>query len=79
MIVVQTCEDAISIVKFNFRGGEIYSLHALGAATYAGEHLAERSSSGVDVDGGSGDIGEERMKDHVVFAVEEENLTLGSV
>jgi hypothetical protein len=52
-------------------------LYAFSSATYAGQHLAERSSGGVDIDGGSGDVGKEGMKDHVVLAVEEENFTVG--
>jgi len=39
--------------------------------------LAERGRGCVDIDGSAGDIGEKRVKDHVVFAVEEENFTVG--
>jgi hypothetical protein len=39
--------------------------------------LAQRSDSCVRIDGRSGYVGEERMKDHVVFAIEEKNLALG--
>jgi hypothetical protein len=52
-------------------------LYTFGSATYAGQHLAERSGGGVDIDGGSGDIREQGMKDHVVLSVEEKNLTVG--
>jgi len=53
-------------------------LHALGATADSGQHLAERCRGRVHVDGGSGHVREERMKDHVVLAVEEKNLALGT-
>src|SRR6266481_4155191 len=53
-------------------------MHALGAATHAREHLAERGRGGVDIDRSSSNVGEKRMKHHVVLAVEQENLALGS-
>jgi hypothetical protein len=54
-------------------------LYALGAATHSREHLAERRCCGIDINGGSGHVGEERVKNHVVLAIEEENLTLGTL
>ena len=39
--------------------------------------MAEWGSGGVDVDGGSGYIGEERVEDHVIFAVVEEDFAVG--
>jgi hypothetical protein len=78
VVVVQARQDAVSIVKFNFRSMQVYSLHALGAAADAGEHLAKRSCGRVGVDGCSGDIRKQRMKDHVILAIEEENLRVGS-
>jgi len=77
VIVVQTRQDAVSIVIFNLGGSQIDPLDALGAAANAGEHLAKGGCGGVGVDGGSGDIGEQGMKDHVVLAIEEENFTVG--
>jgi hypothetical protein len=70
MIVVQAYEGSVAIVELDFRGGKVYSLHALGTATYARKHLAERGGGGVGIDGGSSNVGEERMKDHMVLAVE---------
>jgi hypothetical protein len=73
---VQTCQDPVSIVIFNMGSSQIDPLDPLGAATYAGQHLAERSGGGVDIDRGSRDIREQGMKDHVILAVEEENFTV---
>jgi len=53
-------------------------MHALGAATYAREHLAERGCGGVDIDRSSSNVGEKRMKHHMVLAVEQEDLAVGS-
>ena len=49
-----------------------------GAAADSGEHLAQGGCGGVYIDGGSGDVRQEGMKDHVVLAIEEENMALGS-
>lgn len=76
VIVVQTRQDPVPIVILNLGSSQIDPLDALGAATYAGKHLAERSGGGVDIDGSSRDIREQGMKNHVVLAVEEENFTV---
>jgi hypothetical protein len=77
VVVVETSESAVAIVEFNFGSLQVDPLDALGAAAYSREHLAKRGGGCVGIDGGSGDIGQQRMKDHVVFAAEEENFTLG--
>lgn len=73
---MQTRLDPVSIIIFNLGSRQIDPLDAFGAATYAGQHLAERSGGRVEIDGGSCDIREQGMKDHVVLAVEEENFTV---
>src|SRR5271168_5189142 len=78
VVVVKARERAAFRFKYNLGGGEVNSYDALGAAFDTGEHLTQWSNSRVDVDGGSGDIREERVEDHVVLAVEEENFTFGS-
>jgi hypothetical protein len=78
VVVVQACQRPVSVVKFNFRSSEVYPFHALGAAADSAEHLAQGRRGGVYIDGGSGDVRQEGMKDHMVLAVEEENLALGS-
>jgi hypothetical protein len=40
--------------------------------------LSERRGGSIDIDRGSGHVGEERVKNHVVLAIEEENLALGT-
>jgi hypothetical protein len=77
VVVVEASEGAVAVVKFNLGGLQVDPLHALGTAANAWEHLAKRGCGCIAVDGGSGDIGEQRMKDHVVLAIEEENFTLG--
>jgi hypothetical protein len=52
-------------------------LHPFGAALDAGQHLAQWGGGCVRVDGSSGYVREEGMKDHVVFAIEEKNVALG--
>jgi hypothetical protein len=52
-------------------------VHAFGAALDAGQHLAQWGGGGVRVDGSSGYVREEGMKDHVVLAIEEKNFALG--
>jgi len=77
VIEVESSEGTIFVLVRNFTGVKIDSLYALGAAVYAGEHLAERGGGSVGVDRGAGDIGEKRMKDHVIFAIEEQNFAVG--
>src|SRR5208282_580081 len=76
VVEVERSEGTVFVLVGNFTGFKIDSLYALGAAAYAGKHLAEGGGGGVGVDGGSGDVGEKRMKDHVIFAIEEENFTV---
>ncbi len=42
VVVMQACQGAVCVVKFNLGGGKVYPLHALGAAADAGQHLAQR-------------------------------------
>lgn len=49
MVVVEAGETAVAIVIFDLGGGEVDSLHAFGAATDAGEHLAERGGGRVNI------------------------------
>jgi hypothetical protein len=77
MVVVEARPDAVALVVFNFGGREVDSLDTFGAAANAGEHLAKRGCGCVYIDGGTCDIGEQRMKNHVVLAVEEKNFTVG--
>jgi hypothetical protein len=71
MVVVQARPDAVALVIFNLGSGQIDSFHALGTAADTREHLAKRCGGCVYIDGGSRDIGEQRMKNHVVLAVED--------
>jgi hypothetical protein len=71
MVVVQARPDAVALVIFNLGSGQIDSFHALGTAADTREHLAKGCGGCVYIDGGSRDIGEQRMKNHVVLAVED--------
>jgi hypothetical protein len=77
VVVMHAGRRAISVLEFNLRAGEVYSLRALGSAIDARKHLPQRGCSCVRIDRSSRYIRQEWVKDHVILAAEQENFALG--
>ncbi len=59
----------------NFTGVEINVLHLLSAAVDGWQHLAQRGGHGIRVDRSTGDFRQQRVKDHMIFTIEQNDLT----
>lgn len=75
---MQARQPATGRIEFDLRCGEVNSLNPLGATLDSRKHLSQRSNSCVGVNRSSSDIRQEGMKYHVVFAIEQQNLALGT-
>src|SRR5271169_5472405 len=76
MVVVCPLALALIVLIFNLARRGIHEVYALGSAFDSGQHLSERCRCGISVDGGSSNISQERVKHHVVFFAEQENVTI---
>ena len=66
----------VAVVRFILDGvrGDVHVADGFGPALHAAQHLAQRRSDGVRIDRCAGDLRQQRMEHHVVFAVEEDDL-----
>jgi hypothetical protein len=76
VIVIRPLDLALIVLVFNLARCSIDAVYALGSALYSRQHLPERRRCGIRVDGGSRNISQERVKHHVVFFAEQENVTI---
>jgi hypothetical protein len=77
MVISRPNQRSPAVIKLKFTCSQIYAMYTLRAATDTRKHLTERRSGGVGINRGAGDVCEERVKDHVVFAAEDHNFAFG--
>ena len=61
-------------IELDHLTGQIDRANGLGPATHAGEHLTQWRGNRVGIERGSRHLGQQRVKDHVVLAVEDHDL-----